>query len=258
MISNQIHEKLKEIYQVKLQEIGSIDIGSLPARPFRLNSFREMVKEKKDLALIAEIKKASPSKGLIRQSFNLDQIINDYSQLPADAISVLTDRRFFQGNIDYLSKVKEKTKVPVLRKDFIISEEQIQESFCLGADMILLIVAMLSAEELSNYLQIADKLGLDVLVEAHDLGEINTALMAGAKIIGVNNRDLNTFKVDLNNALTLAGHIPDNIIKVAESGMHSREDIKKVEQAGFDAVLIGEAFMAGADISSVYTNLFGK
>ena len=258
MISGKINEKLKEIYQVKLQEIKSIDIDSLPARKAPLYSFHKLVTENRGLALIAEIKKASPSKGLIRQDFDLDQIINDYAALPADAISVLTDHQFFQGDIDYLRQVKAKTKVPVLRKDFIISEEQIYQSYSIGADIILLIVAMLSAKELATFLQIATGLGLDVLVETHNKSEIDSALVAGAKIIGINNRDLNTFKVDLSNAIKLVEHIPDDIIKVAESGLHSRVDIKKVEQAGFDAVLIGEAFMASPDIHYVYNTLFVK
>ena len=258
MIFSQINEKLKEIYKVKLEEIKSINRDLLPDRKTALQSFSKNIKDKKCLALIAEIKKASPSKGLIRPQFILDEIINDYNSIPADAISVLTDKQFFQGNEDYLVQVKEQTRIPVLRKDFIISEDQIHESFSLGADIILLIVAMLSMEELTYFLETATKLGLDVLVEAHDRSEIDNALSAGAKIIGINNRDLNTFKVDINNALELAPLIPDSVIKVAESGIHNNDDIKKIEQVGYDAVLIGEAFMASNDIKSVYKRLFKK
>jgi len=258
MIASPINEKLKEIYQVKLEEIKSIDISSLPARESALISFSDRIKNNPNLALIAEIKKASPSKGLIRSGFDLDQIIRDYSTIPADAISVLTDQQFFLGHADYLRRVKEKTMIPVLRKDFIISEEQIHESFSMGADIILLIVAMLTLDELKKYLQTANRLGIETMVEVHNSQEIENALAAGAKIIGINNRDLNTFKVDLNNALNLIRYIPDGIVKVAESGMHDNKDIEKVKQAGFDAVLIGEAFMANDDISSAYNHLFKK
>lgn len=258
MLSSQINEKLKEIYQVKLEEIKSINTDALPPRTVKVESFIQKIHEKRELALIAEIKKASPSKGLIRPQFNLDEIIHDYSSLPADAISVLTDQNFFQGNADYLRIVKAQTKIPVLRKDFIIAEDQIHESYSMGADIILLIVAMLSLQELKHFIETATKLGLDTLVEAHSASEIDNALSAGAKIIGINNRDLNTFKVDLNNALNLVQHIPNGIIKVAESGLHNYDDIKKVEQAGFDAVLIGEAFMAHVDIRSVYKHLFSR
>jgi indole-3-glycerol phosphate synthase len=253
-----LNEKLKEIHQVKLEEIKSIDIDSLPPRKSELRSFSEHIKEKTGLALIAEIKKASPSKGIIREDFNLNGIIKDYCSIAADAISVLTDRQFFQGHADYLKQVKEQTKIPVLRKDFIISVKQIYESYSMGADIILLIVAMLSAQSLAQLIAEADKMGLAILVEAHNRSEIDLALSAGAKMIGINNRDLNTFKVDINNALNLAPLIPEGIIKVAESGIHSNDDIKKIEQAGFDAVLIGEAFMASTDINSVYRDLFAK
>ena len=147
-------------------------------------------------------------------------------------------------------------KIPVLRKDFIIDEKQVYESFNLGADIILLIVAMLSKEQLMNLFLLAKKLGMEILVEAHTNNEVKLALDIGAEIIGINSRDLNTFKVDLDNALNLSTLIPENIIKIAESGFHTREDIKRVENCGFDAVLIGEAFMASNNIQQTYNELF--
>lgn len=258
MISNSINKKLKEIYQAKLDEVNRINIDSLPVRDVPLISFSDRTKTGKKLALIAEVKKASPSKGLIRPDFNLENIIFEYIKIKADAISVLTDERFFDGHNDFLKRVKQKTRVPVLRKDFIISEAQIYESYSMGADIILLIVAMLSLDQLKLFMDTGTKLGLDILVEAHTAAELENALAAGAKIVGINNRDLNTFKVDINNALNLAGQIPDDVIKVAESGIHKYEDIKKIEKAGFDAVLIGEAFMASNNIEAAYKQIFGK
>jgi indole-3-glycerol phosphate synthase len=257
MIVSEIHDKLKEIYKVKLEEINLIDIDTLPKRNVPISGFKVKFENKNKIGLIAEIKKASPSRGIIRPDFNVAEIAAEYSHIKADAISVLTDEPFFHGHKEYLKSVKSNVSCPVLRKDFIVNEKQVYESYSIGADAILLIVAMLPYEELKHLLYLAYELSLDVLTEAHTAPEIETALKAGASIIGINNRDLNTFKIDLNNALKLADKIPSGIVKVAESGIHSYDDIQKLEQAGYDAVLIGEAFMA-SDIKTVYKNLFRR
>ncbi len=254
-----MHSKLTEISKVKLEEIKSIRLDSGIERRYPLIKFKEVIEKSEELALIAEIKKASPSKGVIRPNFKLDEIIHDYKSIPVDAVSILTDEKFFQGKKEYLSQFKSISKeVPVLRKDFIVDEIQLFESFYLGADIILLIVAMLSKKQLQDLFLIAKKLGMDVLVETHTEDEIEIALDIGADIIGINSRNLNTFKVDLNNALKLSSLIPNKIIKIAESGIHTNQDIKKIEEAGFDAVLIGEAFMASSNFKNTYNELFAK
>lgn len=256
MIISAIHEKLKEIYAVKLQEIERINIDLLPQRNVPLTGFKNALKNRSGMGLIAEIKKASPSKGIIRADFNIEQIAGIYNSLAVDAVSVLTDEQFFMGHKDYLKTVKGIVDCPVLRKDFVIHEKQIYESYAIGADIILLIVAMLSFKELKKLLKIAHQLNLEVITEAHTKEEIQLAARAGAEIIGINNRDLNSFNVDINNCLSLAKEIPKDIMGIAESGIKTHEDIKRIEQAGYHAVLIGEAFMAANNIPLLYKHLF--
>lgn len=254
-----MHHKLREIYKAKLKEVESIRVDKTIKRVSPVVKFKERLENGAGLSLIAEIKKASPSKGVIRSNFNLDEIIRDYISFPADAVSILTDKKFFQGKKEYLSRFKSiSKKIPVLRKDFIIDERQVYESFYLGTDIILLIVAMLPKEQLQNLFSLAKNLGMEILVETHTQDEIKLALDIDAEIIGINSRDLNTFNVNLNNTLNLVSLIPNNIIKVAESGIHTKEDILKVEDAGFDVVLIGEAFMASDNIQQTYNELFTK
>jgi indole-3-glycerol phosphate synthase len=192
------------------------------------------------LRLIAEIKKASPSRGLIVKDFDPLAMAQSYTELGASAFSVLTDRLFFQGSIDYLQQVKRSFALPVLRKEFIIDESQIFESRLIGADAILLIVAALDALQLGDYLQLAVALGLHVLVEVHDRQELAVAIEKGATIIGVNNRNLKDFSVNLHASVALRPLIPPGVLAVAESGMKTAADIALIEQASFDAVLIGE------------------
>lgn len=251
-----MHDKLKEIYQVKLEEIKSIDLNLYKERVFAHDSFKASVQGNDRLSLIAEVKKASPSRGIIRKNFDINTIIADYKKLNAQAISVLTDKTFFQGSAEYLQKIKSNINIPVLRKDFMIDEKQIEESYLMGADIILLIVAMLDKKQLNSLFARACSFGMEVLVETHTQDEIHLALDMGAEIIGINNRDLNTFMVDINTGMELVNSIPQNIITVAESGLHTPEDIKRVKKAGFDAVLIGEAFMKSEDIPAVYKELF--
>ncbi|NTV04922.1 MAG: indole-3-glycerol phosphate synthase TrpC [Chlorobiaceae bacterium] len=203
------------------------------------------------LRLIAEIKKASPSRGLIVSDFDPLAIAGRYKELGAAAYSVLTDRTFFQGSADYLQMVSRSFPLPVLRKDFIIDETQIFQSRLIGADAILLIVAALDPCQLGDYLQLAESIGLHVLVEVHDRKELDTAVEMGALIIGVNNRDLKDFSLKLETSLSLRPFIPSDVIAVSESGMKSAADIALIEQALFDAVLIGEGLHTSPELSAI-------
>lgn len=253
-----LHDKLQEIYQAKLKEVEQIDLTSMPQRNKPVVKLSDTI-DKRDQkpALIAEIKKASPSKGIIREDFNLDAIIESYLKISPDAVSVLTDRTFFQGDAAYLQHFKSRSDIPVLRKDFIVSPLQIEESFKMGADIILLIVAMLQKEDLERMFHLAKEKGMDVLVETHTMEELEQALNLGADIIGVNNRNLKTFQVDLNNSIQMAKQIPSSVLSVAESGIETAEDIQQLKRAGFDAVLIGETFMRASNITATYKKLFG-
>ncbi|MEI6847028.1 MAG: indole-3-glycerol phosphate synthase TrpC [Chlorobiaceae bacterium] len=199
--------------------------------------------------LIAEIKKASPSRGLIVSDFDPIALAERYRVLGASAYSVLTDRIFFQGSSDYLQMVSGSFPLPVLRKDFIIDESQIFQSRLIGADAILLIVAALDSFQLSDYLQVAAGIGLHVLVEVHDREELDRAIDAGVAMIGVNNRNLRDFSVDLQTSVTLRPFIPPDIIAIAESGLKTAADIVLIQQALFDAVLIGEGLHTSQELS---------
>ena len=198
--------------------------------------------------LICEIKKASPSKGLIASDFPYLDLARDYEEAGADAISVLTEPDYFKGDIRYLREIRQSgVKTPLLRKDFTIDEYMIYEAFVNGADCILLICAILNDEKLGKYLSIADKLGLSVITEAHDEEETKRAVDAGAKIIGVNNRNLKDFTVDMNNSIRLRKLVPEDRIFVAESGIRTPEDVERLHEAGVNAVLIGETIMRSSD-----------
>ncbi len=203
------------------------------------------------LRLIAEIKKASPSRGIIVKDFNPLAMASGYAALGASALSVLTDRLFFQGSIDYLQQVSQSFSLPVLRKDFIIDELQIVESRLIGADAILLIVAALEPVQLGDYLKVAASLDLHVLVEVHDREELEIAIAQGASIIGVNNRNLKDFSVDLHASAALRPFIPEGVVAVAESGMKTAADIALIEQASFDAVLIGEGLHTSPELLAI-------
>ncbi|CAK1242577.1 Indole-3-glycerol phosphate synthase (TrpC) [Fructobacillus fructosus] len=199
------------------------------------------------LSIIAEVKKASPSKGLIAEDFDYLAIAKEYEAAGATAISVLTEPDYFLGNIDYLKTIAEEVPTPLLRKDFTIDPYMIYQAKVAGARMILLIVAILSDEELSAYLQLAHSLGLAVLVEAHDEEEINRALKVGAQMIGVNNRNLKDFTVSFENSKKLRHLIPETVAFVAESGVSTVADIQELKKLGVNAVLVGEALMKASD-----------
>ncbi len=206
---------------------------------------------KKGLSFICEVKKASPSKGVIAEDFPYLEIAKSYLDAGADAISVLTEPKYFMGAPEYLSEISAAVPLPCLRKDFIISEYQIYRAKVLGASAVLLICAILDDESLIKYLHLAHSLGMSALVETHSEEEVLRAVNAGAEIIGINNRDLTTFNVSLNTTKRLIGLIPDGRIKVSESGIHTPDDIAYVREAGADAVLIGEAFMRSDDKSGL-------
>ncbi|MEI6863335.1 MAG: indole-3-glycerol phosphate synthase TrpC, partial [Candidatus Omnitrophota bacterium] len=207
------------------------------------SSFKKNISRPHHVNLIAEIKKASPSKGILRADFNLIKIAIAYQANGASAISVLTDERFFEGKLEYIKKVKESVSLPVLRKDFIIDEYQIYETVAAGADAMLLIADLLSKSELCGFYDLATSLGLDVLIEVHKEEDMEKALATEGSIIGINNRDLHTFRVDLSITQKLIRLIPPNRIKVSESGIRSYEDVMFLKSLGLNAVLIGEAFM---------------
>lgn len=203
--------------------------------------------EKDGLSLICEVKRASPSKGTIAEDFPYLEIAEEYRDAGADAISVLTEPHYFRGRDEYLEEIADSVDVPVLRKDFVVDEYQIYRAKELGASAVLLIAAVLDDRELEGYRELAESLGMDALVEAHTREEAERAVSSGAAIVGINNRDLSTFKVDLGNSIRLRDAIPDSVVAVSESGISSPEDARMLHEAGYDAVLVGEAFMRSPD-----------
>ena len=214
------------------------------------SSFKKNISRPHHINLIAEIKKASPSRGVIRGDFNPVKIAITYQANGASAISVLTDERFFEGRLEYIKKVKESVSLPILRKDFFIDEYQIYESVSAGADAILLICEILSSNEMSKFYNLATSLGLDVLMEVHSEEDIEKALATGGQLIGINNRDLHTFKVDFGVTQRLIRLIPQNKVKVSESGIKTYEDVMFLKSMGVNAVLIGETFMESDNIAA--------
>jgi len=213
---------------------------------YQKRGFIEAISKKvssEETAIIAEIKKASPSKGLIREDFEPKKIAEDYEANGATSLSVLTDEPFFQGKLEYLDMVRNACSLPILRKDFMIDPYQIYETKASGGDCILLIVAALDLAQLKDFSQLAKELNLDVLIEVHSDEELNKALTIDPKLVGINNRDLTTFEVDKNLALKLAKEISKDVIVVSESGIGSKEDILSSKEQGIHAFLIGESFM---------------
>ena len=210
------------------------------------------------LALVAEVKKASPSKGLIRPDFDPVEIAKTYEAAGASAISVLTDEKYFQGRLEYLTAVHDAVSLPVLRKDFIIDPYQVYEARAAGADAVLLIVAALPIEQLKDLTALATELGMASLVEVHSPEELDIALAAGAKIIGINNRNLQTFETKLETTLELASKVPGDRILVSESGIFARWDVERLMAAGVDAILVGESLMREQDPGVKVRELLGE
>ena len=262
----------------KIVEQKKREVAQLPARLIASGDLRDLLLERNDdrdflaalrtpprgdIALIAEVKKASPSAGVICPDFDPVRIARAYETAGASCLSVLTDEKFFQGSLDYLRQIRAAVKLPLLRKDFIIDERQILESVEWGADAILLIVAILSDAQLKQFHAIATDAGLAALVEVHDEVELDRALGMGATLIGVNNRNLKTFVVDLGTAETLAAKLhatPENDGKllVAESGIHTRADVERLAKCGARAILVGESLIRGNNIREKVGELINR
>lgn len=243
--------RLHEILRVKRQEIEKIRPRRDELRHVALqrNDFRSLHaaldRGPEKLALIAEVKKASPSAGVIAESFDPVVIARNYARAGCEAISVLTDEQFFQGKLEYLAQIRSAVGVPLLRKDFILEEVQVAESAAEGADAILLIVAALEQAQLIALLEAAALYQLDALVEVHSYDELDRALETDARIIGINNRNLATFEVDLAVTERLSEQVPNDVLLVSESGIKSADDVARIKACGVNAVLIGEALMRG-------------
>ena len=243
--------RLEEILRVKRAEIhrlrpraAGLDRQARSRTDFR--DFRAALQQSDEkLAIIAEVKKASPSAGLIAKSFEPVEIARNYERNGANAISVLTDSKFFKGKLQHLADVRSAVSIPLLRKDFILDEIQIAESAVNGADAILLIVAALEQKQLIELLRVMATYQLDALVEVHTRNELNRALDAGAKIVGINNRNLTTFDVDLAVTEELCRKVPDEIILISESGIKTTQDVARMKGCGVDTILVGEALMRG-------------
>ncbi len=235
-----------------LQEIKS-HAYELPKGDFAF----EKALNKQGLSFICECKKASPSKGLIAEKFPYAEIAKEYEDAGADCISVLTEPKWFLGKDEYLKEIAKKVSIPCLRKDFTVDEYMIYEAKLLGASAVLLICSILSEEQIAEYIKICDCLGISALVEVHNEQEIKTAIKAGARIIGVNNRNLKDFTVDTENSRRLRSLVPEGILFVAESGVKTREDIKGLQDIGVDAVLIGETLMKAPDKRVKFQELRG-
>ncbi|MHC4269616.1 MAG: indole-3-glycerol phosphate synthase TrpC [Planctomycetota bacterium] len=249
--------KLKEVAESK----SLVSIESLKERCKDVSEsikFDKVLKKDNKIKFIAEVKKASPSAGIIREDFNYLNIAKEYEAGGASAISVLTDKEFFKGDLKYLSEIKKTVNLPVLRKDFIIDPYQIYEAKAANADLVLLIARILTREQIDAFLTLTHKLGMECLVEVHDNDELNTVLETEASIIGINNRNLDTFETNIKTTLQLCHLIPEEKIIVSESGIKTRADVLNLEKAGIDAILIGETLMRSQDITQKIEELFDK
>ncbi len=254
--------KLDEIITWKRQEIGRLEAHDSELRRIALQrndfrGFRTSLGGRRP-GLIAEVKKASPSAGVIAETFDATAQARAYANAGADCLSVLTDEKFFQGHINDLRGVRYAVDLPLLRKDFIVHRRQLWESSVVGADCILLIVAALNPQELEDLYNEARDLQFDALVEVHDLREMDAALDLGADMIGINNRNLKTFEVSLDTTQTLAEEAPPDVLLVSESGIKTRADVEKVVAAGADAILVGETLMRSQDIRATIRELTGR
>lgn len=227
---------------------------SMPTGDFEF----EKALSKDGMSFICECKKASPSKGIIAEDFPYLQIAKDYEKAGADCISVLTEPKWFLGSDEYLREIAESVSIPCIRKDFTVDEYMIYEAKVLGAKAVLLICSILTGEQIKNYIEICDTLGISALVEAHDENEIKTAINSGSRIIGVNNRNLSDFTVDTGNSRRMRELVPSDIIFVSESGVKNADDIKLLREAGADAVLIGETLMRADDKTAKLAELRGN
>lgn len=255
-----VEQKKSEVAQLPVRIIAVGDLRDAMLEHGERRDFIAALKNPRvgKIGLIAEVKKASPSMGVICKDFDPVRIAKEYEAAGASCLSVLTDEKFFQGSLDYLRQIRAAVKIPLLRKDFIIDERQILEAIEWGADAILLIVAILSDEQLTKFHSLAIEAGLAVLVEVHDEEELNRALKISPALLGVNNRDLKTFKVDLATTEKLAPQITKSgSLLVAESGIHTRGDVERVQKCGAGAILVGESLVKQGDIGAKVRELLG-
>jgi indole-3-glycerol phosphate synthase len=260
-----VEQKKREVAKLPARIIAAGDLRDAMLEHGERRDFLAALRQPRhgDIALIAEVKKASPSAGVICEDFNPVRIAKEFEAAGASCLSVLTDGKFFQGALDYLRQIRAVVKLPLLRKDFIIDERQILEAVEWGADAILLIVAILTDAQLAKFHTLATEAGLAALVEVHDEAELDRAMKIGANLIGVNNRNLKTFKVDLATTGRLAAKLfpspatrPPPLL-VAESGIHTRADAESLKKCGAGAILVGESLMRGGDIGTKVRELIG-
>ncbi len=259
---------LDKIVQAKREEVvtrkATVPLSDLKARIRDLpppRDFHGALDRKSGgggIRLIAEVKRASPSQGIIRQGFDLEQLTRAYAAAGAAAISVLTDEPFFQGSLEDLARVKASVSLPVLRKDFILDPYQVYEARAWGADAILLIVAVLEAEPLQDLLALSHEIGLHPLTEVHTGQELQAALRAKAPIVGINNRDLKSFQVSLETTFALLAEIPREVVVVSESGISHRAEVARLEATGVDAILVGEGLLRAQDVAEKVRDLLGR
>ena len=252
-----VAKKRKEIAQSRARTpLTSVQQSAEDAPPTK--DFLGALRASQGIGLIAEIKKASPSKGLIREDFDPPDIAKTYTAHGASCISILTDETFFQGSLSYLQQVRAVVDTPLLRKEFILDTYQIYEARAAGADAILLIAEILTATELAHFSDLAQQLGMVALIELYDTDNLPAVLATGTPLIGVNNRDLRTFEVDLGHTVRLRNQIPEDILLVGESGIHSREDALYLQEHGVDAMLVGESLMREKNIGAAVDRLLGS
>ena len=255
IIASKVREVRQRSLETPVEELMAIAVQEAPAiRPFVGSMEAKLANN--ESAVIAEVKKASPSKGVIREHFVPSEIAASYEKGGAACLSVLTDSEFFQGSTEYLVQARAACSLPVIRKDFIIDPYQIYEARAMGADCILLIVSALSKELLYSLYDVAMTLDLDVLIEVHDADELTAALPLGAKLVGINNRNLRTFETSLNNTTDLLEMIPDDRIVVTESGIHTIEDVNFMREHQVNSFLVGEAFMRAEEPGAQLRTLF--
>lgn len=255
MILDEIVEEREQQLQREMDNIPLEDMKEMALNStWKNHGFKEAL-QKEGLSVIAEVKKASPSKGVIAEDFRPVETAIAYEKAGAAAISCLTEEHYFKGGSKYFADIRAKVEIPMLRKDFIIDTYQIYEAKVLGADAILLIAAILEEETLKEFYQLGKELGMDCLVEVHNEEELKKVVACGCDIIGINNRNLKTFDVDLNTTSKLADKIPYEAVLVSESGMQNKEDLLNVRNQGADGVLIGETFMRSGNIDETMKEL---
>ncbi len=258
-ILNQIIENKKLELETARKNVPLADLKARINDLDPVRSFSDAIKRQKNgpVKLIAELKKASPSKGLIREDFRLSHIVSVYDRKPVSAISVLTEERFFSGSLKNLQETRKRTEKPILRKDFIFDEYQVYEARANGADAMLLIAAALEKSQIADLYGLSRELSLDCLVEVHNLKELDVTLDCGAEIVGINNRNLKTLEISLNMTFEMLRDIPADRIVVSESGISTREHVELIESSRTDAILVGTAIMKSDDIGAKIDELMG-